>query len=678
MRYLSYALGVLLVGSLAISPGVLARKKNGQKNKPLKNRVESSTCRGTVDFELITGFVYSSAEDIMQSKVGTLELSECLAECLSSDECQAINFETGLCVLFLSSAGEISEELAESQFPVFTIYAQKVCLTEGASPCTSPWAYETVPGLALTRDFTVDTTLSDSRIECVRRCMQETNFNCKAVSYDKDTKTCALATADRNMAGRRRILALQETSDYVELACKVEPSGRSPLRSGLCEFQEIRGRIMKTVDSVFTDVETFQECKERCLNADFACRTFDYESAGEPICRLSHHSSATLAHVKQPYLEMDNATTHEMQDCYQVTVDCLAHEMRAQIQTSSLFNGRVYSKERPRSCVTDVKTSDSFEIVFPYNSIDCSVKREDAGQYSVNVVIQHHDTIVTSADVGLSLHCKYELGNQTVTNAIPNILEVRENIEAIHTEETIVASPNVTMEVTDVNGGEIHYAVVGDSLALRFEITDPISPYQIFVRELVAMDGKDQSEILLIDSYGCPTDQAIMQSPFPVDNSGQVLHAPFHAFKFPSAEVVQFQALITPCMPRCEPVNCQYTGFDGALRTDTSYGRRKRREVSGRDILVVGELHMTDNFKFARSQSEEIERDVASSSECTSFLGIVITCAIFIMTQLILLLAWSYLWHKKRASKEIDPRLPSDLMYTNASVLSPSYMGHHS
>ena len=43
---------------------------------------------------------------------------------------------------------------------------------------------------------------------------------------------------------------------------------------------------------------------------------------------------------------------------------------------------------------------------------------------------------------------------------------------------------------------------VGDPLALRFEILDKRSPYEIFVRELVAMDGLDTSEILLIDSLG--------------------------------------------------------------------------------------------------------------------------------------------------------------------------------
>ena len=60
---------------------------------------------------------------------------------------------------------------------------------------------------------------------------------------------------------------------------------------------------------------------------------------------------------------------------------------------------------------------------------------------------------------------------------------------------------------------------VGDDLALRFEITDKTSPYEIFVRELVAMDGQDSSEILLIDQRGCPTDPSIMRSVIQVFNS---------------------------------------------------------------------------------------------------------------------------------------------------------------
>lgn len=60
---------------------------------------------------------------------GTLQLTECLQSCKQNDSCQSVNFETGLCVLLIHSAREKPEALTSSQFPVFTIYAQKMCLS---------------------------------------------------------------------------------------------------------------------------------------------------------------------------------------------------------------------------------------------------------------------------------------------------------------------------------------------------------------------------------------------------------------------------------------------------------------------------------------------------------------------------------------------------------------------
>lgn len=86
-----------------------------------------------------------------------------------------------------------------------------------------------------------------------------------------------------------------------------------------------------------------------------------------------------------------------------------------------------------------------------------------------------------------------------------------------------VDSPNVAMKITDRNGGDVMpSAEVGDPLALRFEIMDKNSPYEIFVRELVAMDGVDSSEIVLIDSDGCPTDHFIMGPIYKSSDSGKV------------------------------------------------------------------------------------------------------------------------------------------------------------
>ena len=117
-------------------------------------------------------------------------------------------------------------------------------------------------------------------------------------------------------------------------------------------------------------------------------------------------------------------------------------------------------------------------------------------------------------------------------------------------EQTIVQAPNVTMRITDRVGHDINSAKVGDRLGLRFEIQDQDSPYEIFVRELIASDGIDASEILLIDSIGCPTDYSIMGVLNEVNGKGQKLQANFEAFKFPTSSVVQFRALVTPCIPR--------------------------------------------------------------------------------------------------------------------------------
>ena len=59
-----------------------------------------------VSFEVITGFVYTAPADMLDSQPGTLILNDCIETCRANSSCKAINFETGLCVLFSSSADE--------------------------------------------------------------------------------------------------------------------------------------------------------------------------------------------------------------------------------------------------------------------------------------------------------------------------------------------------------------------------------------------------------------------------------------------------------------------------------------------------------------------------------------------------------------------------------------------
>lgn len=123
-----------------------------------------------------------------------------------------------------------------------------------------------------------------------------------------------------------------------------------------------------------------------------------------------------------------------------VEVVCGATGMTAVIETSRLFNGKLYPKSQPRSCVVDVVNSLKFEFRMDYNDLDCDVKQvvssaqymlsslessnvietvfefQSYGQYANDIVIQHHDKIVTTQDLGVSIKCQYDLDNKTVSN----------------------------------------------------------------------------------------------------------------------------------------------------------------------------------------------------------------------------------------------------------------------
>lgn len=97
-----------------------------------------------------------------------------------------------------------------------------------------------------------------------------------------------------------------------------------------------------------------------------------------------------------------------------------------------------------------------------------------------------------------------------------------------HNIHSATVDANVTMKITDRNGNDISTAQVGDALSLRFEFVDKNSPYQMFIRELVAIDGQDSGEIMLIDGQGCPIDSSIMSNVIQKQSDSTIhLEAPF-------------------------------------------------------------------------------------------------------------------------------------------------------
>lgn len=141
----------------------------------------------------------------------------------------------------------------------------------------------------------------------------------------------------------------------------------------------------------------------------------------------------------------------------------------------------------------------------------------------------------------------------------------------------------------------------------------------------------------------------------------------FDAFKFPSSEVVQFRALVTPCMPACEPVQCDQEETTGELRSVISFGRRRRRRRSAssqsrEDLLLVQSIQITDKFGFERdgkplSNATSATRDTVyvESEDISSTMGMCINLSeaivagtVFLVAQIAVIAAWAFTWQRRR------------------------------
>ncbi|XP_002137081.2 uncharacterized protein mey [Drosophila pseudoobscura] len=674
------------LASVAASPANVETKADDLANQtptatPSGSGLIDEDCEpDMIGFELITGYVLSAPSRQLETLPGTLMLTDCLEACQANESCSSVNYETGLCVMFRSTADQLPGSLSRSQYPVFTVYAQKSCF--GVRPCSKAWCIDRVQGYRLPERAKASQSVATRR-DCIELCLGETEFTCRSANYYAHSGLCELSDMDRITLSDEANIAAYDGADYLENNCAEEPSK-------LCEFKRISGRILKTVDSVHQNVQSIDDCRDLCLTAPFRCHSYDYNETGEHVCRLSHHSRATLTDLSEPYLSIEEAATYEQSACYNVSIDCRSGEMITKIRTSKLFDGKVYAKGAPKSCAVNVNNSLEFDLKMRYNDLECNVRQSAYGRYMNDIVIQHHDMIVTSSDLGLAVSCQYDLTNKTVVNNVD--LGVTGEIESTLSEEIIVDSPNVIMKITARDGSDMkRIAEVGDPLALRFEIVDANSPYEIFVRELVAMDGTDSAEITLIDANGCPTDQYIMSAMQKMASNRKVLLSQFDAFKFPSSELVQFRALVTPCIPRCEPVICD-NDENGELKSLLSYGRRKRSVLNGTDgvelelaikserqkrdvshqpaatdenILLVQSIQITDKFAFNGADSggsgnsngigagpidglAKLQLELGTKSDtCINGYGFIIAGALFLLLQLTVIAVWDNM--QKRA-----------------------------
>lgn len=133
--------------------------QSGQNRSLLLRKHTHNSCPPcVVTMSLYCSFYYSIFNDRIVMSL--------LAGLLHSFDSKAFNR------LFCSLSGSLSR----SQFPVFTIHAQKSCL--GVRPCSKAWCIDRVQGYRLV-DHVKSAQMVSSRRDCLELCLGETDFTCR-------------------------------------------------------------------------------------------------------------------------------------------------------------------------------------------------------------------------------------------------------------------------------------------------------------------------------------------------------------------------------------------------------------------------------------------------------------------------------------------------------------------
>ncbi|KAI2809579.1 hypothetical protein BLOT_000728 [Blomia tropicalis] len=581
-------------------------------------------------FALYDGFRFEidpNFNTIYERHLESDNLDQCLDQCMMNRQCRGVNYDGINCRMVEDEQvdlGRLVRSDGDDRRRSFDVYAQKICITDLNERCRDRvWAFELIPGYHLhvnqqhsnkmVNDFFQRRLIRDvqSPNQCGQLCLNhndQTNddFVCRSALYN--STDCWLTNMNRNTIdvtyrdqtpsiltlNRHSLIRFESASNdsvlYIENMCINEPKN-------FCDFRQLRNHRLKTMDSIFRNVSNMGECRELCLSNHGHCRSFDYDSDTE-ICRQSHLTELTAWHIKKPYLERNGHHSYEISTCYNVSISCEPKLMKVHIETSKLFNGKIYAKSRPKNCVNDVTNRLYFDLSLPYidtittkrvdgfngssNGLECGSRQADPGNFANDIVIQHHDMVLTTKDLSLGVYCKFDLQNDSVARID---LKIQGDIMTDKLKGS-AKLPELSLHVVDSLGEDIDEVSIGDLLRVQIRMSDETT-YGIFVRNLIAKDISNRTNnFTLIDNKGCPVQLKMMREVRTLGDGKKSLESYLEAFTFTGGTWLVIEAEVETCLDKCRPMQCQIaTGrSNDNIETLISYGRRRRRRSITTDI----------------------------------------------------------------------------------------------
>ncbi|XP_046464235.1 uncharacterized protein LOC124210016 isoform X1 [Daphnia pulex] len=244
-------------------------------------------CFGGVEtYEKTARVAFTSVSNLqgLVSQPGTAVTRDCAALCKQTATCAAftVDYSTSRCQSIDIDDVKRKDHLKDV---AGVNYFEKICLrlNNFNSICGDRlWAFERVIGASLQGFDDMEQKSVQSRSDCQRLCLEQTNFVCRSAEYDESEQTCRMSREDR----RTQPLAFRRDAgswDYLENQCvKTLPDCRYAGRPD--------GSLTVSMDQV-EFAQSQGECESLCDQARvFTCRAYSF-TADENRCYLSGDDS---------------------------------------------------------------------------------------------------------------------------------------------------------------------------------------------------------------------------------------------------------------------------------------------------------------------------------------------------------------------------------------------------
>lgn len=243
---------------------------------------------GTITMEKTVGVDFNENSQPLLAKQDAAVTSECTSICKGTPGCNAftIDYSTSSCKSYDRTSKDRRRSLIPKQgFNFF----EKVCLrgVDYNQLCGQErlWAFERVLDAYLDGFDNKTIPNVDSRADCMKFCLVETEFTCRSAEYDKIRKLCQLSKEDRRTRPTDFISAPGSAIDYLENQCvRSLPD---------CRYDVQNDVMVISMDSLeFANVQN--DCQSLCDKTRFmTCRSYTFDSR-EKRCYLSGDDSVSL------------------------------------------------------------------------------------------------------------------------------------------------------------------------------------------------------------------------------------------------------------------------------------------------------------------------------------------------------------------------------------------------